>query len=69
MENAISNLPPHQEEVIWLVDFQGFNFSNISFKVTRETAHVLQKYYPERLGLAIMYNAPKIFQPFFKVTK
>lgn len=69
LENAILNLPPHQEEVVWLVDFDGFNLSNISFKVASETGHVLQKYYPQRLGLAIMYDAPKIFQPFFTVTK
>lgn len=69
MENAILNLPPNQEEVVWLVDFHGFNLSNISFKMTREVSHILQKYYPQRLGLAIMYDAPKIFQPFFSVTK
>ncbi|KAJ1406822.1 CRAL/TRIO, N-terminal domain [Sesbania bispinosa] len=69
MENAIFNLPPHQEQVIWLVDFQGFSLSNISFAAARETAHILQEYYPERLGLAIMYNAPRIFQPFFMMVK
>lgn len=69
MENAILNLPPNQEEVVWLVDFHGFNLSNISFKMTREVSHILQKYYPQRLGLAIMYDAPKIFQPFFSMVK
>lgn len=68
MENAILNLPPHQEQVVWLIDFQGFSLSNISLNLARETAHVLQEYYPERLGLAIMYNAPMLFQPFLKVT-
>lgn len=69
MENAILNLPPHQEQVVWLIDFQGFNLSNISFKLARETVHVLQEYYPERLGLSLIYNAPWIFQPFLAVTK
>ncbi|XP_045803362.1 phosphatidylinositol transfer protein 3-like [Trifolium pratense] len=69
MENAILNLPPHQEQVIWLVDFHGFNLSNVSFKMTREVSHILQKYYPQRLGLAIMYDAPGIFQPFFAMVK
>lgn len=41
--------------------------SSISVKVTRETAHVLQNYYPERLGLAILYNPPKIFESFWTV--
>lgn len=53
--------------MVWLIDFEGFNLSNISVKVTRETAHVLQDHYPERLGVAILYNPPKFFEPFFTV--
>ncbi|KAI3672410.1 hypothetical protein L6452_38498 [Arctium lappa] len=69
MENAILNLPSDQEQMIWLIDFQGFNLSNISIKSTKETAHILQDHYPERLGLAILYNPPKFFEPFYKVVK
>lgn len=67
MENAIVNLPPGQEQMVWLIDFEGFNLSNISVKLTRETAHVLQDCYPERLGVAILYNPPKFFEPFWMV--
>ncbi|KAE9457428.1 hypothetical protein C3L33_10670, partial [Rhododendron williamsianum] len=67
IENAILNLPENQEEMVWLVDFSGSISSNISFKMTRETAYVVQVYYPERLGLAILYNPPKFFAPFWKV--
>ncbi|KAK7275746.1 hypothetical protein RIF29_16868 [Crotalaria pallida] len=69
MENAVLNLPPEQEQMVWLIDFEGFNLSHISVKVTRETAHVLQEHYPERLGLAILYNPPKFFEPFFTMVK
>ncbi|XWS25260.1 hypothetical protein CRYUN_Cryun27aG0054000 [Craigia yunnanensis] len=69
MENAILNLPPNQEQMVWLIDFNGFNMSHISVKVTRETAHVLQDCYPERLGVAILYNPPKFFEPFWTVVK
>ncbi|KAB1205472.1 Random slug protein 5 [Morella rubra] len=65
MENAILNLPPDQEQMVWLIDFDGFNLSNISVRVTKETAHVLQDQYPERLGVAILYNPPKFFEPFW----
>lgn len=68
MENAILNLPQDQEQMVWLIDFHGFNLSHISIKVTRETAHVLQEHYPERLGIAILYDSPKIFEPFWKVS-
>lgn len=67
MENAVVNLPEDQEQMVWLIDFHGFNLSHISIKVTKETAHVLQEHYPERLGIAILYDAPKIFEPFWKV--
>ncbi|KAK9279675.1 hypothetical protein L1049_013355 [Liquidambar formosana] len=69
MENAIMNLKPDQEQMVWLIDFQGWNMSSISVKVTRETAHVLQDHYPERLGLAILYNPPKIFESFWTIVK
>ncbi|GJV22602.1 phosphatidylinositol transfer protein 3-like protein [Tanacetum coccineum] len=69
MENAIFNLPPEQEQMVWLIDFHGFSMSNISIKSTKETAHILQDHYPERLGLAILYNPPKLFEPFWKVVK
>ncbi|XP_042513190.1 phosphatidylinositol transfer protein 3-like [Macadamia integrifolia] len=69
MENAILNLPPEQEQMVWLIDYMGFNMSSISVKVAVETAHVLQEHYPERLGLAILYNPPKIFESFYKVVK
>lgn len=69
VENAILNLPEKQEEMVWLIDFNGFNLSNTSLKQARETAYVLDVYYPERLGLAIIYNSPKFFEPFWKVVK
>ncbi|WOL19412.1 random slug protein 5-like [Canna indica] len=69
MENAILNLPPDQEQMVWLIDYQGFNLSNISIRTTKETADVLQNHYPERLGLAILYNPPKFFEPFWNIAK
>lgn len=69
MENAVLNLRPGQEQMVWLIDFQGYNLSHISVNVTRETAHVLQDRYPERLGLAILYNPPKFFEPFWTIVK
>ncbi|XP_072980274.1 uncharacterized protein [Typha angustifolia] len=69
MENAILNLAPDQEQMVWLIDFQGWTMASVSVKITRETAHVLQDYYPERLGLGILYNPPRIFESFWKIVK
>ncbi|XWS42760.1 hypothetical protein CRYUN_Cryun16bG0042000 [Craigia yunnanensis] len=69
MENALMNLNQDQEQMVWLVDFQGWAMASISVKVTRETAHILQDHYPERLGLGILYNPPKIFESFWTIVK
>ncbi|XP_012839520.1 PREDICTED: uncharacterized protein LOC105959905 [Erythranthe guttata] len=69
MESAISNLDEDQEQMVWLIDFQKWNMASISVKVTRETARVLQDHYPERLGIAVFYNPPKVFESFWLMVK
>ena len=68
LENAVINLPPDQEQMVWLIDFTGWSFTTaVSVKLTYETTNVLQNHYPERLAYAILYNPPRIFQAFWKV--
>ncbi|KAK6159004.1 hypothetical protein DH2020_006318 [Rehmannia glutinosa] len=69
MENAIAKLDEGQDQMVWLIDFQKWNMACISVKVTRETARVLQDHYPERLGIAILYNPPKVFESFWLLVK
>ncbi|KAL4324680.1 hypothetical protein GQ457_11G014680 [Hibiscus cannabinus] len=69
IENAIMNMVQDQEQMVWLVDFQGWKMGSISVKVTRETANILQDHYPERLGMGILYNPPKIFESFWMIVK
>lgn len=66
MENAILNLPEGQEEMVWLVDFKSWSKA-ISIKLAQESAYVLQRHYPERLGVGILYNPPHIFEAFWQV--
>ena len=61
------NLTEDQEKMVWLTDFQSWTLGSTPLKVTRETVNVLQDCYPERLGLAILYNPPRIFESFWKV--
>ncbi|XP_057948443.1 uncharacterized protein LOC131144080 isoform X3 [Malania oleifera] len=35
LENAIMNLKPDQEQMVWLIDFQGWNTSSISIKMVK----------------------------------
>ncbi|CAK7341667.1 unnamed protein product [Dovyalis caffra] len=69
VENAIMTLNPDQEQMVWLIDFEGWKMSCISVKAARETAHILQNHYPERLGVGILYNPPKVFESFWKLVK
>ncbi|KAK7286619.1 hypothetical protein RJT34_21741 [Clitoria ternatea] len=69
LENAIMNTSPTQEQMVWLIDFHGWSKSCMSLKVTRETAQILQAHYPERLGVAIFYNPPKVFESFWTMVK
>jgi len=62
------NLTEDQEKMVWLTDFQCWTLGSTPLKVTRETVNVLQDCYPERLGLAILYNPPRIFESFWKVS-
>uniref|UniRef100_A0A0D9UZC4 CRAL-TRIO domain-containing protein n=1 Tax=Leersia perrieri TaxID=77586 RepID=A0A0D9UZC4_9ORYZ len=66
LEKAIMNLTEDQEKMVWLTDFQSWTLGSTPLKVTRETVNVLQDCYPERLGLAILYNPPRIFESFWK---
>ncbi|KAK9285369.1 hypothetical protein L1049_024560 [Liquidambar formosana] len=70
IENAILNLPEGQEQMAWLIDFTGLSLStSISVKTARDIINILQNHYPERLGIAFLYNPPRIFEAFWKVVK
>nr|AFK40904.1 unknown [Lotus japonicus] len=70
MENAMLNLPLGQEQMAWLIDFNGWSLTNsVPIKTTRETINILQNHYPERLGIAFLYNLPRVFEAFWKIVK
>ncbi|CAM0951806.1 unnamed protein product [Alopecurus aequalis] len=70
VENAVLNLPEGQEKMVWLIDFTGWTLAHRSpMKTSRECISVLQNHYPERLSIAFMLNAPKLFEASFKVLK
>lgn len=49
-------------------DFEGYSIRNAPpFQTSRETLHILQGHYPERLGIAVCYHPPTLFSMFWKV--
>ncbi|CAI9110766.1 OLC1v1010844C1 [Oldenlandia corymbosa var. corymbosa] len=70
MESAILNLPEGQEQMSWLIDFNGWSLNtNIPISTARDIINVLQNHYPERLAIVILYSPPRIFEAFYKVVK
>ncbi|KAF6166647.1 hypothetical protein GIB67_005509 [Kingdonia uniflora] len=70
IENAILNLPEGQEQMAWLIDYTGFSLNtNVPIRTARDTINILQNHYPERLGIAFLYNPPRIFEAFWKIIK
>ncbi|PAN45284.1 hypothetical protein PAHAL_9G107600 [Panicum hallii] len=70
LENAILSLPEGQEKMVWLIDFTGWTMAHATpIKTARESTSILQNYYPERLGIAFLFNPPKVFEAFYKAVK
>jgi hypothetical protein len=68
LENTILNLPPGQEQMVWLIDFHGWGVKHSTpIKTAREIANILQNHYPERLNVGILFNPPRVFQAFMTV--
>lgn len=54
----------------WLIDFTGWSMAaNVPMKTTRDIVYILQNHYPERLGMAFLYNPPRLFQAGYKAIK
>lgn len=68
IENAILNLPEGQEQMSWLIDFNGWSLNtNIPITTARDIIYVLQNHYPERLAIVVLYSPPRFFEAFYKV--
>ncbi|XP_039839059.1 phosphatidylinositol transfer protein PDR16-like isoform X2 [Panicum virgatum] len=70
LENMAMNSEDAQEEnVVWMCNFSGWTLSSTPLWETRESLHIIQKYYPGLIGAAILCNPPKIFESFWKIIK
>ena len=63
---AVDLMPTGQEGMCIIVDFQGASLSTTpSLSTARQVASILQDHYVERLGRAMVVNAPKFISAFF----
>ena len=57
-------------KMAWLLDYVGYNRKNQpSWRVSMSTLSIVQNHYPERLGKAVNYKPPLLFEIFWKAIR
>jgi polyribonucleotide 5'-hydroxyl-kinase len=57
-------------KMTWLLDYVGYNRSNQPpWKVSLSTLSIVQSHYPERLGRAVNFKPPWLFELFWKAIR
>ncbi|XP_047093376.1 phosphatidylinositol transfer protein 3-like isoform X3 [Lolium rigidum] len=54
---------------VWIIDVRGWSIASTPFSTTRECLHIIQTYYPGLIAVAIIFDPPRIFESFWKITK
>ncbi|KAI9310790.1 CRAL-TRIO domain-containing protein [Dichotomocladium elegans] len=68
IERGIRLMPPQVETLALLVDFKDALYAdNPSISTCKKFLDILMNHYPERLGIAYIYNAPWFFVTTFKL--
>lgn len=60
---------PGVEQCTLLVDFENWGLKNADHDLDKMMIEAIQNYYPERLGVAYLMNAPTIFKMAWTVVK
>lgn len=58
---AIQLMPQGVEQWVWIMDFHGFGFADINVRLAKSFLDVSAQHYPERLGLFLLVDAPRLF--------
>ncbi|KAI9025474.1 CRAL-TRIO domain-containing protein [Hyaloraphidium curvatum] len=67
LELAVKAMPPGVSKICLLMDFVGMTMSKQPpMSVSKKVLDILQNHYVERLGLALVYEAPTIFSIFWR---
>lgn len=70
LERGVAAMRPGVEKLTLLIDFTGYSLRVApSFATQRATLAILQHHYPERLGLAVLWGAPRLFHLAYKALR
>jgi len=57
------------QHVCVVFNLAGFNFKCMDYEFVKRLIFILGSYYPERLGQVLMWNAPAVFNIFWKIIR
>ncbi|GBG82861.1 hypothetical protein CBR_g36387 [Chara braunii] len=66
-DKICASMKPGLEQFSVIVDLAGVGYKNLDLSATRAVLHLLQAYYPERLGKIWIIHVPYIFHAFWKI--
>ncbi|KAG2628658.1 hypothetical protein PVAP13_3KG268400 [Panicum virgatum] len=67
LENLTMSSENAPENVVWVIDFQGWTLSSTPLAMSRQSLDIIQNYYPGLVAVIILCNPPKIFESFWKI--
>lgn len=67
LDKLCSRMPEGQEKFLAIGDLEGWGYSNSDVRAYLGFIHVLQDYYPERLGKLLIVHAPRLFMTVWKI--
>ncbi|CAD7695124.1 unnamed protein product [Ostreobium quekettii] len=69
-EQAIRMMPADGlQQWIWVSDFHGFGVADLSPAMAREFLDISAMHYPERLGVYLLVDTPKIFEALWTIVR
>nr|XP_051209287.1 uncharacterized protein LOC127326475 [Lolium perenne] len=66
---AMSSAHEKDDYGVWIIDVRGWSIASTPFSTTRECLHIIQTYCPGLIAVAIIFDPPRIFESFWKITK
>jgi hypothetical protein len=69
LEEAAKTMAPGVEQWFWALDMSGFSFRHADPRLAQHMGPLFAQHYPERLGLALIINAPRIFTSFWGLVR
>jgi len=66
LDKICARIPRGQEKFLAIVDNKGWGYANCDVRAYIAAIEIMQNYYPERLGKALMINVPYIFMKVWK---